>query len=162
MNEPTKHKEAIKASTWSAILTLFGFLIVTASIAYSTLQLNSLEKEKKEKIKEVRQLDERKKKLEEDITALKTEAKYYEEVLLLIKQERPDLVEKAAANPEVEKIETKIKPRVYIHLQDTSQVDLAKRVELALIELGFLVPEAEELVEKAPQNTYVRYFRKKE
>ncbi|MFQ5675136.1 MAG: hypothetical protein ACE5G1_04505, partial [bacterium] len=129
----------------------------------STFELKSLEKEKNKRENELKQLEKRKQKIEEEIAEKKAEAEYYQEVLALVQQERPDLIEKAVNNPEVEKLETdKIKPRVYIHIQDTSQADLAKRVKQALIELDFLVPDAKILVEDTPKNTQVRYFRKRE
>ncbi len=162
MNEIPEHKKVIKSSRTSIVLTIIGFLIVGASIGYSVLQLSNLEKEKKEKIGELKKLDSTKSSLEKDISAMQTEAKYYEEVLKLVRQKNPDLVEKASNNPAVEKIQSEIKPRVYIHLQDTSQSRIALQIANALQQLGFLVPKAEILVNKGPDHTQVRFFRKQE
>lgn len=162
MNEMSKHNKIVKSSKWSIILTIIGFLIVIVSIGYSALQLNSLEKEKDEKLKEIKQLDSMKVNLEKEISAMQTEAKYYEEVLKIVHKENPDIVEKATDNPNVEQIQNEIKPRIYIHLQDTSQTNLAKKIANTLQQLGFLVPKAEILVDNGPTHTQVRYFRKKE
>lgn len=61
MNNTTiKHEKAIKASTWSAILTLLGFLVIIASIAYSTFKL-------KEKRAELEKLEQTKVRIEDSL-----------------------------------------------------------------------------------------------
>jgi tetratricopeptide (TPR) repeat protein len=56
MDNTIKHRDALKASKWATILTIFGFLIVIASIIYSVYELNSLEAKIKIKQSELEQI----------------------------------------------------------------------------------------------------------
>jgi hypothetical protein len=53
-------------------------------------------------------------------------------------------------------------PRIYLHIRSPAQLKAAQHIAAQLKKKGYRFPKAEILVEKGPQQTQVRYFRKTE
>lgn len=162
MNNTTKEKNALKASKWSAILTLLGFLIVLGAIAYSALELSRLEKKKADLGNEIAeketQLSKRKVELQELQSTLDYVRSKVEQAK--VSNEQIDLAKQALTQVKSEATESKA--RIFIHIRDKSQSEITRKIAKALKEKGYVVPKEEILVDKGPNNTQVRYFREGE
>jgi chromosome segregation ATPase len=162
MKDQTKQTDALKASKWSAILTLMGFVFLVVAIGYSVVELRQLEKKKAELAQAITEN-------EKQLSTKKTELQQIQGTLEYVrskvefanvKSEQIDLAKKALDQLRYDPVE--IKPRVYIHVRDKSQVDTALKIADALKKRGFIVPKEEILVDKGPTATEVRYFRESE
>jgi hypothetical protein len=53
-------------------------------------------------------------------------------------------------------------PRIYLHIRSPAQLKVAQHITAQMKKKGYVFPKAEILVEKGPQQTQVRYFRRTE
>ena len=160
--DPIKEKEAVTASKRSALLTLAGFLLVFLAFAYSLYELRQLEAKKAELAQEIAENEQLVAVKQAELQQLQGTLDYVRSQLEQADapSEQVNLAKQALEQVTYEP--TEIRPRVYIHLRDSSQVDTAHKLAAALKDRGFVVPKEEILVDKGPNATEVRYFRESE
>ena len=162
MKDETLQTKAIKASKWSAIVTLVGFFFVVVAIGYSAVELRQLEKKKAELTQAITEHDGQLAAKKAELQQLQGTLEYVRSKVEFanVESEQINLAKKALDQVKYDAPE--IKARVYIHIRDKSQSDNALKIADALKKGGFIVPKEDILVDKGPTATEVRYFRESE
>lgn len=171
MNEPNRYRDAVKASHRAALLTLLGFAIVLAALAYSAYQLNALDRDLRDKESQIqekaRQIDQleakvgeltqERSRLENEIVEKRAELG---NVAAQLEQGRVDVAKQILA-PTATELSTP-EPRIYIQIRSEAQLGASRRIAETLRGKGFIVPQAEILVDEGPDANQLRYFRQSE
>jgi hypothetical protein len=160
----------------SAVLSIGGITIVIATLAYSYVALQDLQRRAEEMRMEIRSLEGRRAELDADIktkAAAVNELTRQRELLSATLRELnatlgriqkdPDQTRKATEAAIVAAANYGVRPqaipsRVYVQVGSESSRERAKQVTAALQGAGFLVPGIER-VSKMPSSPELRYFR---
>lgn len=157
MNDNLDLNQIEKTSKKSVMVSGLGLIVIIAALIYSFIKLGDLQKE-------TENLSEVKENLKTEIDSLQKLKDTLSARLMV--SNSANLVERQVDKVSIEQNLTDITavaaPRVYIHISNRSQNSIAKRVATILQKNGFVVPGIENVGNKSPQVTQVRYFNNSE
>lgn len=142
-----------KTSRKSVMVSGLGLIVIIAALIYSFIKLQDLQQET-EKLSDIKE------NLKSEIDSLQKMKDTLSARLTV--SNTANLVEKQIDKESIEQNLTEqtaiAAPRVYIHISNTSQNSPAKKIAMILQKNGFVVPGIENVGNRSPQVTQVRYF----
>lgn len=153
MDESFDINKLEKSSKTSLVISSLGLLLIIGALIYSFIKLSSLQNE-------ITILDGKKNSLKTEIDSL-SKLKDTLQTRLTISNTAnlsEGIIDKEELEQNLTDTTASVAPRIYLHIKNESQRRKAKEVGMMLQKNGYVVPGIENVGNRSPQVTQLRYF----